>query len=144
MYRVVFCPDESHMENARAVARQWALPIQTGDSERTKGMAFDRSEVRVLSVPTDRGFDDVPQVVNIGALIRIVYMNDYDDCSKFTVAVRLRDNRNKSYAVKTFQMDAHRLTIPLVLSAVGQYELCVMNGDEIVDMHELEAKSGAD
>lgn len=136
MYRVVYCPDAAHMEAAEALAKEWGLPIQTGDSERTKGMAFDRTEVRVLMVPTDRGFIEVPQEFPAGALIKLTYLNDYTDCGTLTAVVASAGS-SVSHNVRTMMLDAHRIMLPIIVSSPGQYELRIMDGDMALDMEIL-------
>lgn len=136
MYRVVYCPNAERMTSAEELAREWGLPIQTGDSERTKEMAFDRTEVRVLMVPTDRGFIEVPHEFPAGALIKLTYLNDYTDCGTLA-AVVVPVGSSTQHNVRTMMLDAHRIMLPIIVSSPGQYELRIMDGDAVLDMEIL-------
>jgi len=151
MYRVVYCPNPSMMDEATKVAVEWSLPVQTGDSERTRQMSFDRSSVRVLMIPTDRGFDNVPERISPKQLVKITYLNDFMDCKKLKVKLQLKDDESRSWdvnsevlrdagqpsEVKTFQLDAHRILIPLIVSSPGTYKLMVSDDDGVVDFEYL-------
>lgn len=151
MYRVVYCPDASMMDEAVAVAKEWSLPVQTGDSERTRQMSFDRSSIKVLMVPTDRGFDEIPERIAPRQFVKITYSNDFVDCKTLRVKLHLKDDESRSWDVgsevlqaagglpdiRTFQLDAHRILIPLIVSSAGVYKLTVNDDNGVVDFEYL-------
>ena len=62
MDHVVFCPDESMIEEASKLARSWMLPILNGHSKRTETLDFDDSQVTLLSIPIEKYVDYSPKI----------------------------------------------------------------------------------
>ena len=52
MNRIVFCPEESKLDEANKLSLLTNLSIQIGDSLKTKNLNFDRSIVSVILVPS--------------------------------------------------------------------------------------------
>ena len=51
MDRVVYCPSIKKIEEATKISQETQLPIQIGDSEKTKDLIFDKKVVQVLEIP---------------------------------------------------------------------------------------------
>lgn len=142
MYRTVYCPDQSFMNEAITIAKEWGLPIQIGDSERTKEMDFKKTVVQVISVPTDRVFNGFPEIVKTNVLLKVTYINDYVECGNLKVKLTTEPdneqtdidlNTAKMFDVSFYPLDTHRILIPLIVSSPAKYRLCVFNQNELVD-----------
>ena len=125
MYRIVYCPTNKTVDDATALATEWGLPIQHGDSERTELMDFDREKIQVLSVPIDRGFGFDEVEVSINKPIQIKYSNDWDDVSKYSFILRAHGVKvgRPPWDVPAMLMDLHRAVMNIAISYPGQYEL---------------------
>ena len=80
MDRYVFCPNESAMDEAIRMAKEWSLPILNGDSERSLVVEFDRNVVSVILVPIFNGFDECPQIIEPNMAYVFRYQNDFIEC----------------------------------------------------------------
>ena len=56
MERICYCPSEEHLEEAQALAEPWGVHIQTGESQATEPLEFDRELVQILNIPTEQHF----------------------------------------------------------------------------------------
>lgn len=125
MYRVVFCPEDKTVDDAFALAKEWGLPIQHGDSERSLGMNFDRSQIQVLSIPIDRGFDSDHFEFSVIKPVSIKYSNDWDDISTYTFILRPYGMKTGKTAwnIPSMKMDTHRAVMNIAVSFPGKYEI---------------------
>lgn len=125
MYRFVFCPKEKNVEDAYALAEEWKLPIQHGDSERSQLHEFDRTNICVVSMPTDIGFDKDDVRPYVGEPVGIMYVDDWNESSKYSFFIRPygiktgKDNWN----VPVMILDSHRVQIAISITFPGKYEL---------------------
>jgi hypothetical protein len=92
MDRVIYCPTEDQLTEAEALAKEWLLPIQIGDSPRTEKIDFNRKEVIVVTVPVDVGFVPAYFSVEMFVPFTIMYLNDFMDCSSLSFQVFSKDN----------------------------------------------------
>ena len=51
MNRVIYCPDQGSLDKANKISLFTKLPVQIGDSIKTKNLTFDRSVVSIILVP---------------------------------------------------------------------------------------------
>jgi len=125
MYRVIFCPQEKPVEDAYDMAKEWGLSIQHGDSARTEDMEFDRTEVQVLSIPIQRGFDAERIECLVNMPVSVKYSNDWDDVSDYTFLLRPTGMRvgKTNWGVPSILMDKHRAVMNIAVSFPGSYEL---------------------
>ena len=49
MERICYCPSEDHLEEAEALAEPWGVHVQTGESQATEPLEFDREVVQILN-----------------------------------------------------------------------------------------------
>jgi hypothetical protein len=133
MYRVVFCPEQLTVEDAYPLAKEWGLPIQHGDSQRTENMDFDRQEIQVLSIPVERGFHADEFDVAINDPMPVKYSNDWASIHEYSFILRpfgMRVGKAPS-EVKYMPMDEHRAVMNVAINYPGSYELvAVRNGVE--------------
>jgi len=133
MYRVVYCPSETPVEDAYPLASEWGLSIQHGDSARTEELDFERSDIQVLSIPTDRGFDPDEVQFRIYQPIAIRYSNDWENVKGYSFILRPFGMRvgKTPWNVPSMLMDDHRAVMNISVSFPGKYELvAVRDGRE--------------
>jgi len=130
MDRVVYCPTENELAEAEALAGEWLLPIQIGDSPRTEKIDFNRKEVMVVTVPVDVGFVPAYFSVGVSSPFTIMYLNDFMDCSSMSFQVV---SENNSSTVRAVRHDKHRIGIPLSIEISGDFVLRCLNGDNLLD-----------
>jgi len=137
MDRVIYCPTEDQLTEAEALAKEWLLPIQIGDSPRTEKIDFNRKEVIVVTVPVDVGFVPAYFSVEMSVPFTIVYLNDFIDCSSLSFQVFSKDN---STVVKSVRHDKHRIGIPLSIEVSGDFVLKCFDGDNVLDEMTISVK----
>jgi hypothetical protein len=147
MHRVVYCPTSKTADDASALASEWGLPIQHGDSERTEFMDFDRETIQILSIPIDKGFgfDEIEFRINRPAQIK--YSNDWDDVSEYSFILRPYGVKvgKLGWSVPAMLMDSHRAVMNISVSYPGKYELVsVLNNIEresvMITVHGFEVE----
>jgi hypothetical protein len=126
MDRVVFCPSMESIEEAELIAKEWSLPIQVGDSERTKGMEFDRNKVSVILIPIYSGFLPFPPVIKPMTSISFNYYDDFVDCSKLDFFLSMNNALiNKTIKMNAINHDLHHCALPAFFESEGYYSISV-------------------
>lgn len=76
MRRVVYCPDDSYIDQATVLAKQNNLPINVGNFDEVKNMTLPADMVKVIEIPEEINsyFDEK---VKQGFHQNIVYINDF-------------------------------------------------------------------
>ena len=77
MDRVIYCPDESFIEEAKNLSRLHLVPILIGDNERTLELRFDRSKPVPLSIPTQHYCTLTPPQPIEGEMFKFRYINEF-------------------------------------------------------------------
>jgi hypothetical protein len=126
MDRVVFCPSMENIEEAELIAKEWSLPIQVGDSERTTGMEFDRDKVSVILIPIYSGFLPFPPVIKPNRSMSFNYYDDFVDCSKLDFFLSM-DNAliRKTFKMDVIKHDLHHCALPAFFESEGYYSISV-------------------
>jgi hypothetical protein len=137
MDRVVFCPSEDLLEDAIKIANEWAIPIQIGDSERTKELSFDRNKVSVVLVPIDNCFSPFPAVIKPYQPAALEYYNDFVDCSKLQFLISTEHNIViQTIPMKVIVYDKHHVSLPLFLDSEGHYKITVkLDEEQLAALH---------
>lgn len=131
MYRIVFCPESIEVEKAYDLAKEWGLPIQHGDSDRTKQMEFDRQVVQVLSVAVERGFNADEFEVGINDPMPVKYSNDWTSVKEYSFFLRPFGVKvgKAPWEVKCMTMDDHRAVMNVSINYPGTYEIVAVRGE---------------
>lgn len=126
MDRVVFCPSTESIEEAELIAKEWSLPIQIGESERTIGMEFDKNKVSVVLIPIYSGFLPFPSVIKPMKSISFNYYDDFVDCSKLDFILSM-DNAliRKTFKMDVINHDLHHCALPAFFESEGHYSISV-------------------
>ena len=137
MDRVVFCPSENELEEATKIANEWSIPIQIGDSDRTKSLSFSRDKVSVVVIPINNYFLPFPAVIKPYQPISVEYFNDFVDCSKLVFLISTEYNIViQTMPMKVIAHDKHHVSLPLFLDSEGHYKISVEHGNEqIAGLH---------
>ena len=77
MDRVIYCPDETHLEEAQKLSRLHLVPILIGDNERTSELNFDRSKPIPLSIPVHHYCTLTPPQPLEDELFTFRYVNEF-------------------------------------------------------------------
>jgi len=133
MERIVFCPTDGDIESARALARQWCLPIQVGQSERTNGMTLNG--VSVISVPEEIYVDYFSPVAE-NQIWTFIFVDDFSGFDE--VEAELLECDNEMYIKRRIGMmkpsvrESHKITFSHRFTKEGLYVLRLLrNGDEL-------------
>jgi len=81
MERVIYCPSDEHRAEAEKLSSDWHLPMQIGDSEATRNLAFDRDVVQVVEIPTLQNLYVSHTIFRAGKNLRVEYLDEFDDVS---------------------------------------------------------------
>jgi hypothetical protein len=131
MDRIVYCQSEEQLKEAEELAKEWSLPIQIGDSERTKSIEFDRSKPCVVVVPVNNGFMmNMPDIVNHAFPIVFDYLNDFEIIDNCELVVTKGD---KECACSSFLRDKHSLIGSFTPEESGEFLIQVLKGGKLLD-----------
>lgn len=89
MERIVYCPSADQQEEAEAIAVEWNLPIQIGESGATSNLEFDRSVVQVVNIPTIQHLFVSHKIFKAGKTLRVEYIDEFDDVSNVVLRITL-------------------------------------------------------
>lgn len=62
MRRVIYCPDDSMLEEASILAARAKLPINVGEHEGIKDLVFNKNKVDILDIPEYRSVSFNPHI----------------------------------------------------------------------------------
>jgi len=128
MDRVVFCPSMDDINEAEKIAKEWSLPIQIGDSDRTTEMEFDKTKVGVVLIPVYRGFDEFPPVIKPSKSISFNYYDDFVDCSKLDFILSMKNSLvGKTFKMNVINHDLHHCSLPSFFESEGFYSISVFS-----------------
>jgi hypothetical protein len=74
--RMLYCPNEDMLEEAKNISKLNFMQIQIGESEATSDLDFDRSSVCVVEIPESR-FVEYKRNVTLGLHQIFNYHNDF-------------------------------------------------------------------
>lgn len=133
MDRVVFCPSEDKIDEAIELAKEWVLPIQIGDSDRTKELSFDREKVTVIVIPINNYFMPFPALIKPYQPMTVDYYNDFVDCSTLEFIISTEQNIvMQALPMHVILYDKHHASLPLFLDSEGHYKISVrLDGEQI-------------
>lgn len=137
MYRVIYYPDASFLQEADRLSRMWNLPLQEGDSPRTEDLEFPRNEVCVLSVPTDKEFQISSASFLAGSNVVIKYINDFTPCKHLKLIL---ESGNYKTIVSPFYAEKHILSFKFRPPIAGKYEALIVDHDIMVDKQFFEIR----
>jgi hypothetical protein len=131
MDRIVYCQSEEQLKEAEELATEWSLPIQIGDSEKTKSIEFDRSKPCVVVVPVNNGFMmHIPDEVNHAFPIVFDYLNDFETVENCKLVVT---NGDKECVSSSFLRDKHSLIGSFTSEESGEFLIQILKGGNLVD-----------
>ena len=145
MDRVVFCPDESMIEEASKLARSWMLPILNGHSQRTETLDFDDSQVTLLSIPIEKYVDYSPQIGTIELFV-FIFVDDFESCKE--VKFRLVEVDNDDYIVRVVGdmtpeiIEEHRVVVKHRFLKSGKYIVIATRDDIEICKNEVMVHDG--
>lgn len=138
MDRYVFCPNESMLEEALALASEWSLPILNGDSPRSKSLDFDRNKVAVINVPIFKEFYGCPETIEANMAYSFKYRNDFVDCSKIEILMSTMNLvLNQTTKLMTRPVSPHEIDITVAISSLGDYMLTAVHNKIPIDTHSF-------
>ena len=129
MDRVVYCPSMDNIKEAEVIAKEWSLPIQIGESERTIGMEFDRTKVSVVLIPIYSGFLPFPPIIKPNKSFSFNYIDDFVDCSKLDFFLSIDNSvTKKTVKMNAINHDLHHCALPAFFDSEGYYSISVFLG----------------
>jgi len=136
MDRLVYCPDDSHLESALSIAKEATLAVQIGDSWRTQHLDFDRTKVSIIKIPIYRQFFlEKPSVVDYGFSILFEYLNDFEDMADCKLTVMHDGGVVQSTSMKR---DRHSLICSFIPTKSGTYQFSIHKNQILMDSLTLE------
>lgn len=77
MERVIYCPDESLIDEAGVISKIHKLPILVGENDKTKLLDFERSTVQVLQIPSRKELIISNNEISLGFHQVVIYINEF-------------------------------------------------------------------
>lgn len=129
MRRVVYCPDDSYIDQATVLAKQNNLPINIGVFDQVKNMTLPTDMVKVLEIPEDINsyFDEK---VKQGFHQNIVYINDF---IKFDKNLLLFIN---DVLCNPILIEKHKIIYNIYESTIGNKICKIYYNNEIIESFE--------
>jgi hypothetical protein len=87
MQRIIFCPNESLLDEARILSKKNGLPIVIGDNESTNEIDFDRATVAVVLIPERDEIFFNPHVKR-GLHQIIIYNNEFVTSDNIDIKIK--------------------------------------------------------
>lgn len=87
MQRIIFCPNESLLDEARILSKKNGLPIVIGDNESTSEIDFNRSIVTVVLIPERDEISFNPRVKR-GMHQIIIYNNEFVTSNNIDIKIK--------------------------------------------------------
>jgi len=137
MDRVVFCPNESLIDGALELAKEWGLTILVGDSERTRTLTFDRDSVGVVLIPVVNEFKNFRGTVDAMTPFSIYYQNDFINSDTVRIYV-CSISVDKRLELKVTPTDIHGVHGACTIAKSGRYSVVAQNGEEELLRREFE------
>jgi len=134
MDRVVYTPKGDVNEMALCLSRMWSLPIQEGNSERTKDLKFDRDKTFVLAIPINKQLTFESYLYKVNSNINIHYVNDFIDCQKLELFI-YNKNYNKTYA--PLYTGKHIVEWKIRVPVSGEFVVQILDNKVSVEESEL-------
>lgn len=97
MEKVVFCPDRESVKEAEALASESGLMVQVGDSEATKNLSFDRTQIQVLKIPVNQQLIVSKTFFRLGQMLRVEYIDEFDSVEN--VKLRIVGDSGSNYEI---------------------------------------------
>jgi hypothetical protein len=127
MYRVVFCPSKSFLEEANLLANKTQLPILVGHNENTKNITFNDKLVSVIKVPQTKNVHILNESIKAGFHQVIKYTNEF---------IELKNN-TKLYVndilIKPLFQEKYKCNYIYYCDTIGEYSCDIFIGKDKVE-----------
>jgi hypothetical protein len=77
MERICYSPTKDDLPEAEKLANAWGCEVQTGDSQRTTALEFDRDKVQILQIPTEQYLNVSHGEIHVNQTIQIKYVDEF-------------------------------------------------------------------
>ena len=132
MERVIFCPSEEHIEEARRLAQLWMLPIRMGSPDETIESSADTAVL--MQIPEDV-YVDYQSPIFENEMWRLVFVDDFDVCETVNAELFECDEDNNVTRLigqmKPTVVENHKIVFYHRFPRLGRYNL-------ILSRHGLE------
>lgn len=133
MERIIFCPSEEHLEEARRLAQLWMLPIRIGSPDETIESSADTAVL--MQVPEDI-YVDYESPIFENEMWRLVFVDDFDSCGTVNAELFECDEDNNVTRLvgqmKPTVVENHKIVFYHRFPRFGRYILILSrNGSEI-------------
>jgi len=77
MERICYCPSDDLVEEAMELALPWGIHVQTGESQATEALDFDRDKVQILNIPIEQHFKISDPVIRPYQTLACNYVDEF-------------------------------------------------------------------
>lgn len=136
MDRLIFCPDESMMPEAIRLSRLHLAPIQLGESERTKHLAFDKASPTPVLVPVFHYVKITPDEPVVGQVHRIDYVNEFINLKNNAYVLMLNHTigePNGWFKPDSVDITKHKITFFHKFLVPETFTIQIRNDEKIYD-----------
>ena len=137
MERVIYCPDDSKLDEANDLARDQFLPIIIGDSQRLTDLKFDRNKVQIVFIPEHQYLKIPRSVLPVNTLLTVEYVDDF--ATNETFACRLF-NKSMDYAIDCGRLSLsskYRTLFRCLIPVPGEYAGEVYDQDGVLASFDI-------
>ena len=92
MDRICYCASEEELEEAEELSAPWGIPIQIGDSEKTKVLEFDRSQTQILQIPTRQYLHLSTSNLRVNGTVLVTYKDEFKGAMNCWAEIHLITN----------------------------------------------------
>jgi len=136
MERICYAPSDNELAEAEELASFWGCEIQTGESQRTTALKFDRDIVQILQIPTEQYLEVSHKVINVNQSVQIKYVDEF----ALVRNVRL-DYTQGGYTTEVqalYLAPAHHRDYRIRFASAGKCDIRIFDDEGTIATEELE------
>lgn len=136
MERLCYSPTEDKLPEAEVLAKEWGVAVQTGDSQRTLGLDFDRDLVQILQIPTEQHLDLSERKVRVNQCVALKYVDEFSNVEGVRLEYTLAGMTEE--AMPLWRHIPHRREYRIRFAAPGKCEIRLFDEDGTIATDSVE------
>jgi hypothetical protein len=135
MERICYNPTKKTLPEAKKLAEPWGIRVQTGNSELTSNLDFDRTKVQILQVPVEQYFKMSDTEISVNNVIRAEYLDEFSDTSSVKLEYEGSGIRETVQALPSG--NPHYKSFRFRIGYTGEYEIRITDKNGIIATGQL-------
>ena len=137
MDRICYCASEEELEKAEEMAEPWGIPIQVGDSDKTKVLEFDRSVTQIIQIPTRQYLWLSSANLRVNNPLLVTYKDEFKGATDIWAETHLLTNIPPRGDVVTQYLPSptankYSKSFRIRPEYIGEYELRIHDTDGVI------------